>query len=63
MQKKLFIVLGGDGRADSSGHNAKYGSDLVIDLKQSKVVVENWYRYSYFNAIWHTHVKINVLTE
>ena len=36
--KKEALVLGGDGRADSPGHSAKYGSYSVIDLKQSKVV-------------------------
>ena len=35
--KKEALVLGGDGRADSPGHSAKYGSYSVIDLKQSKV--------------------------
>ena len=35
---KEALVLGGDGRAASPGHSAKYGSYLVIDLKQSKVV-------------------------
>ena len=35
---KEALVLGGDGRADSPGHSAKYGSYSVIDLKQSKVV-------------------------
>ena len=38
MDKKEALVLGGDGRADSPGHSAKYGSYSVIDLKQSKVV-------------------------
>ena len=36
--KKEALILGGDGRADSPGHSAKYGSYSVIDLKQSKVV-------------------------
>ena len=35
--KKEALILGGDGRADSPGHSAKYGSYSVIDLKQSKV--------------------------
>ena len=35
---KKALVLGGDGRADSLGHSAKYGSYSVIDLKQSKVL-------------------------
>ena len=36
--KKQGLVLGGDGRADSPGHSAKYGTYSVIDLKQSKVL-------------------------
>ena len=36
--KKEALVLGGDGRADSPGHSAKYGSYSIIDLKQNKVV-------------------------
>ena len=36
--KKQGLVLGGDGRADSPGHSAKYGSYSVVDVKQNKVV-------------------------
>ena len=36
--KKQGLVLGGDGRADSPGHSAKYGSYSVIDLNQNKVL-------------------------
>ena len=36
--KKETLVLGGDGRADSPGHSAKYRSYSVIDLTQSNVV-------------------------
>ena len=32
------LDLAGDGRADSPGHSAKYGSYNVIDLARSKVV-------------------------
>ena len=32
------LMLAGDGRADSPGHSAKYGSYTVIDLKENKVV-------------------------
>ena len=38
LAQKQGLVLGGDGRADSPGHSAKYGSYSVIDLKQNKVV-------------------------
>ena len=32
------LALAGDGRADSPGHSAKYGTYTVIDLKTNKVV-------------------------
>ena len=38
LAQKQGLVQGGDGRAESPGHSAKYGSYSVIDLKQNKVV-------------------------
>ena len=32
------LTVGGDGRADSPGHSAKYGSYGVIDLSNNKVI-------------------------
>ena len=32
------LVLGGDGRADSPGHSAKYGSYTVMEMRLNKVV-------------------------
>eukprot|EP00057_Strongylocentrotus_purpuratus_P012939 XP_011667413.1 PREDICTED: uncharacterized protein LOC105439756 [Strongylocentrotus purpuratus] len=32
------LILGGDGRADSPGHSAKYGSYVLMDLKTSKIM-------------------------
>ncbi|XP_071498945.1 uncharacterized protein [Diadema antillarum] len=32
------LVLGGDGRADSPGHSAKYGSYTLLDLKRDKII-------------------------
>ena len=32
------LILAGDGRADSPGHSAKYGSYTVIELTCNKVV-------------------------
>lgn len=32
------LVLGGDGRADSPGHSAKYGSYSIVDLHTNQVV-------------------------
>ena len=46
-QKELFrqaknrgggLVLGGDGRADSPGHCAKYGTYTTMDLQMNKVL-------------------------
>ena len=30
------VVLGGDGRADQSGHSAKFGCYRVVDLDEGK---------------------------
>ena len=38
MEEKQGLILGGDGRADSPGHSAKYGSYSIIGLKKNKVV-------------------------
>ena len=32
------LVIGGDGRADSPGHSAKYGSYGILDLTTNKVI-------------------------
>jgi len=32
------LTIGGDGRADSPGHSAKYGSYGIIDLATNKVI-------------------------
>ncbi len=32
------VILTGDGRADSPGHSAKYGSYTVIELNVNKVI-------------------------
>ena len=32
------LIIGGDGRADSPGHSAKYGSYGIIDLSTNKVL-------------------------
>ena len=36
--EKKSLVLGGDGRADSPGHCAKYGTYTLMDLKSNKIV-------------------------
>lgn len=37
-KEKKKLVLGGDGRADSPGHSAKYGTYSVMDLAHNKLV-------------------------
>ena len=32
------LIIGGDGRADSPGHSAKYGSYGIVDLTTNKVI-------------------------
>ena len=32
------LIIGGDGRADSPGHSAKYGSYGILDLTTNKVI-------------------------
>lgn len=36
--KKKGLILAGDGRADSPGHSAKYGSYTIIELTCNKVI-------------------------
>lgn len=36
--KELPLILGGDGRADTPGHSAKYGSYAMLDLNLMMVV-------------------------
>lgn len=61
------LVLGGDGRADSPGHCAKYGSYSTIDLEQGIVVdiqlVQVIYIFFLFdknanNLIMHFYLRI-----
>ena len=32
------LLIGGDGRCDSMGHSAKYGSYTAVDLQQNKIL-------------------------
>ena len=32
------LILGGDGRCDSPGHSAKYGSYSLMDLEQNRIL-------------------------
>ena len=37
-REKRKLVVGGDGRADSPGHSAKFGSYTVMELKKEVVI-------------------------
>lgn len=37
-KEKRQLVIGGDGRADSPGHSAKFGSYTVIELKKGVIL-------------------------
>ena len=58
-QEKRSLVLGGDGRADSPGHSAKFGSYTMMELKKKAVIdvqlvqVHNFYMYMY--VLYFTH--------
>lgn len=36
--KNKKLVLGGDGRSDSMGHSAKYGSYTIMELEENKII-------------------------
>ena len=50
-QKKMPLVLGGDGRSDSPGHSAKYGSYSFIELTANKVVDFQLVQVNTINAL------------
>lgn len=37
-REKKKLILGGDGRADSPGHSAKYGTYSMMDLVHNKLI-------------------------
>ena len=60
-KKDCPLTVGGDGRADSPSHSAKYGSYGVIDLDTNKVLhIELVQVYSEFSSI-HFNVSIKFL--
>ena len=38
VKKQQGLVLGGDGKSDSSGHSAKYASYSILELNINKIV-------------------------
>ena len=38
-QKRIPLALAGDGRADSPGHSAKYGTYSLLELNCKKIII------------------------
>ena len=38
VEKQQGLILGGDGRSDSPGYSAKYGSYSMLELNINKIV-------------------------
>ena len=55
---ELPLIIGGDGRADSPGHSAKYGSYGVIDLRTNKVLHIELVQVNYTKYKCLKHEKI-----
>ena len=51
------LVVGGDGRADSPGHCAKFGSYTMIDLNLKKILAVELVQVSERNSISQSQVK------
>ena len=49
-KEKRPLILGGDGRADSPGHSAKFGSYTVMELKKKVVIDVQLVQVSYVHA-------------
>ena len=47
----IALTIGGDGRADSPGHSAKYGSYGIIDLATNKVIHVELVQVTSYNKI------------
>ena len=48
-QQGKSLTIGGDGRADSPGHSAKYGSYSVFDLESKTVIDIQLVQVNYIN--------------
>ena len=53
------LNIGGDGRCDSPGYSAKFGSYSVMDLDQKKVIDVQLVQV--YNICMHMHKSINFL--
>ena len=61
--REMPLVIGGDGRADSPGNFAKYGSYSIIDLNTSKLLHIELEQVKYTLCIALHRFIIKLLTE
>ena len=56
-EEKHPLIVGGDARADSPGHTAKFGSYSLIEFTHNKILDFKLVRVSkhYFLIIYHTY--------
>ena len=57
---ELPLIIGGDGRTDSPGHSAKYGSYGVIDLRTNEVLHIELVQVNYTIYKCLKHEKISI---
>ena len=62
-QEKRQLVIGGDGRADSPGHSAKFGSYTVMELKKGVVIDVQLVQVSVLNRKYIDIIKIPLLEQ
>lgn len=55
------LVIGGDGRADSPGHSAKYGSYSVMELQMGVVLDVQLVQVSALVQVVHTHLVLSTI--
>ena len=64
MIEKKGLVIAGDGRADSPGHSAKYGSYLIIDINKNNVVDVKLVQVTHGNNLYaRMHIRAWHLIE
>ena len=60
-EKQQGLVIGGDGRSDSPGHSAKYGSYSMLELNLNKII--DIQLVQVICAVIHTHMHIYVQND
>ena len=64
MIEKKGLVIAGDGRADSPGHSAKYGSYSIIDINKNNVVDVKLVQVTHGNNLYaRMHIRAWHLIE